>query len=525
MEVRIYDTTLRDGAQSEDVVFSLEDKLRITEKLDELGIHYVEGGWPASNPKDLNYFKEVKKLRLRRARVVAFGSTCRKGVDPSQDENIRQLLEAGTEVVAVFGKSWDVHPLVAMEVTLEENLELIRRSVAYLKANGREVIYDAEHFFDGFKSNPSYALATVKAAEEAGADCIVLCDTNGGTLPHELVEIIRRVKGEIRGPIGIHCHNDTATAVANSILAVREGVVHVQGTINGYGERCGNADLCAIIANLELKMGVKCLPDGHLRKLREVSRFVSELANLPHDKHQPYVGDSAFAHKGGVHVSAVLKSPETYEHVDPALVGNSRRVLISDLSGESNVLAKAREFGIELRKGDPVTRKILERLKALEYEGYQFEGAEASFELLVKKELGMHKRFFDLLGFRVIVSKRGDDGRPLSEATIMVRVGDRVEHTAALGNGPVNALDNALRKALEKFYPELREVDLVDYKVRVLEARKGTASTTRVLIESSDGTSRWGTVGVSENIIEASWEALVDSIDYKLLKEEERGQR
>ncbi len=525
MEVRIYDTTLRDGAQSEDVAFSLEDKLRITEKLDELGVHYVEGGWPASNPKDLNYFREVKKLGLKRARVVAFGSTCRKGVAPSQDENLQQLLEAGTEVVTVFGKSWDMHPLVAMEVTLEENLQLIRESVAYLKGHGREVLYDAEHFFDGYKSNPSYALATVKAAEEAGADCIVLCDTNGGTLPHELVEIVRRVRGELKVPLGIHCHNDAGMAVANSVLAVKEGVSHVQGTINGYGERCGNADLCAIIPNLELKMGIRCLPEGGLRRLREASRFVSELANLPHNKRQPYVGDSAFAHKGGVHVSAVLKSPETYEHIDPALVGNKRRVLVSDLSGESNVLAKAQEFGIELKKGDPVTKKILERLKALEYRGYQFEGAEASFELLIKKELGMHKRFFDLLGFRVIVSKRGGDGQPLSEATIMVRVGDRVEHTAALGNGPVNALDNALRKALEKFYPELKEVELIDYKVRVLSTREGTGATTRVLIESWDGRESWGTVGVSENIIEASWEALLDSIDYKLLKEEERGHR
>ncbi len=525
MEVRLYDTTLRDGSQAEDVSFSLEDKLRITQKLDELGIHYIEGGWPASNPKDLNYFKEVRGLPLKRSKVVAFGSTCRKGYHPSRDRNIRGLLEAGTDVVTIFGKSWDVHPLVALEVSLEDNLELIRKSVGYLKKKGKEVIYDAEHFFDGFKSNRDYALATVKAAEEAGADTIVLCDTNGGTLPQELLEIIREVKKVIKSPLGIHCHNDSGVAVANTLLAVAEGVVHVQGTINGYGERCGNADLCTIIPNLELKMGVRCLPDGSLRKLREVSRFVSELANLSPDKRQPYVGESAFAHKAGVHVSAVLKSPHTYEHIDPSLVGNARRVLISDLSGESNVLAKARELGIDLRKGDPRTRKILQRLKRLEFEGYQFEAAEGSFELLIKKELGLHKRFFELLGFRVIVSKESEGEEPLSEATIRVRVGDRVEHTAALGNGPVNALDNALRKALEKFYPELGEVELLDYKVRVLEATKGTAATTRVLIESSDGTSKWGTVGVSENIIEASWQALVDSIDYKLLKEEERGRR
>lgn len=525
MEVKLYDTTLRDGSQSEDISFSLEDKIRITQKLDELGIHYIEGGWPASNPKDLHYFRAVKGLSLKNAKVVAFGSTCRKGRSPEEDENLRGLVEAGTEVVTIFGKSWDIHPLVALEVSLEENLELIRKSIAYLKERGKEVIYDAEHFFDGFKANRDYALATIKAAEEAGADTIVLCDTNGGTLPHDLVEIVREAKKVVRVPLGIHCHNDSGVAVANSLLAVREGVVHVQGTINGYGERCGNADLCVIIPNLELKMGIRCLPEGNLRKLREVSRFVSELANVSPDKRQPYVGESAFAHKAGVHVSAVLKSPQTYEHIDPALVGNSRKVLVSDLSGESNVLAKARELGIELKKGDRTTRRILEKLKQLEFEGYQFEAAEASFELLVKKELGVHKRFFELLGFRVIVSKDREGEEPLSEATIRVKVGDKVEHTAALGNGPVNALDNALRKALEKFYPELREVELLDYKVRVLEATKGTAATTRVLIESSDGSSRWGTVGVSENIIEASWRALVDSIDYKLLKEEEKGRR
>lgn len=523
--VKLYDTTLRDGSQSEDISFSLEDKIRITEKLDELGIHYIEGGWPASNPKDLSYFKTVKRLSLKRAKVAAFGSTCRKGLPPSQDENIIKLLEAGTDVVTIFGKSWDIHPLVALEVSLEENLELIRKSVAYLKEKGKEVIYDAEHFFDGFKSNPDYAIATIKAAEEAGADTIVLCDTNGGTLPYDLIEIIKRVKEKVKKPLGIHCHNDSGVAVANSLLAVKEGIIHVQGTINGYGERCGNADLCSIIANLELKMGIKCLPEGHLKKLKEVSRFVSELANLPHDKRQPFVGDSAFAHKAGVHVSAVLKSPHTYEHIDPALVGNRRRFLISDLSGVSNILAKAKELGIPLKKGDAKTKRILNRLKHLEFEGYQFEAAEASFELLVKKELGLHKRFFELLGFRVIVSKDGEEGEPLSEATIRVRVGNQVEHTAALGNGPVNALDNALRKALEKFYPELKEVELVDYKVRVIETTKGTAATIRVLIESSDGVSKWGTVGVSENIIEASWKALVDSIDYKLLKEEEKGRR
>ncbi len=525
MKVKIYDTTLRDGTQGEDISLSVEDKLRITQKLDELGIHYIEGGWPGSNPKDVNYFREVKKLRLSFAKIVAFGSTSRKGVAPEKDINIRSLLEAGTEVITIFGKSWDIHPLTAMDISLEENLELIYRSIFFLKSQVPEVIYDAEHFFDGFKGNKDYAMATIKAAEEAGADCIVLCDTNGGTLPFELVEIIREVKGSIGVPLGIHVHNDSNVAVANTILAVKEGVVHIQGTINGYGERCGNADLCSVIPNLKLKMGVECLSDEHLRRLKEVSRFVSELANLPHNKHQPYVGDSAFAHKGGVHVSAIRKSPFTYEHIKPELVGNRQRILISDLSGESNVLAKAQEFNIKLNKGDKTTKKILKELKELENRGYQFEGAEGSFELLIKKSLGLHKKFFDLLGFRVIVEKRGDESPAFSEATIMVKVDGKIEHTAALGNGPVNALDNALRKALEKFYPELKEVRLIDYKVRVLSDQEGTGASTRVLIESCDGKANWSTVGVSENIIQASWQALLDSIDYKLLKEEEKGVR
>jgi 2-isopropylmalate synthase len=525
MEVKVYDTTLRDGTQGEDISFSVEDKIRITQKLDELGIHYIEGGWPGSNPKDAQYFHEVENIPLASAKIVAFGSTCRKGIPPEKDANIRALLGAKTEVITIFGKSWDMHPLTAMDISLEENLDLISQSIAYLKQHVPEVIYDAEHFFDGFKGNKEYALSTVKAAEAAGADCIVLCDTNGGTLSFDLAEIVREVRGLIKTPLGIHVHNDSDLAVANTIVAVKEGVVQVQGTINGHGERCGNANLCSIIPNLQLKMGIKCLSDDHLKKLKEASRFVSELANLPHNNHQPYVGDSAFAHKAGIHVSAIRKSPLTYEHIKPELVGNAQRILISDLSGESNVLAKADEFNIMLKKGDPTTKKIVTALKELENQGYQFEGAEGSFELLIKKAIGRHKKFFDLLGFRVIVEKRGDDSPSLSEATIMVKVGDRVEHTAAEGNGPVNALDNALRKALEKFYPGLAEVRLIDYKVRVLSAQEGTGASTRVLIESWDGETRWGTVGVSENIIQASWQALVDSIDYKLLKEEEEGIR
>ena len=525
MEVKIYDTTLRDGAQGEDISFSFEDKLRISQKLDELGIHYIEGGWPGSNPKDVRYFREVSKIPLTSAKIVAFGSTSRKGVPPEKDANLRALVEAKTKVVTIVGKSWDIHPLTAMEISLEENLNLISQSITFLKDHVPEVIYDAEHFFDGFKGNRKYALATIKAAEEAGADCIVLCDTNGGTLSFEMEEIIREVKAAITTPLGIHVHNDSGLAVANTILAVKEGIAQVQGTINGFGERCGNVDLCTVIPNLQVKMGVACLTDERLRKLKEVSRFVSELANLPHNKHQPYIGDSAFAHKGGIHVSAIRKSPLTYEHIKPELVGNEQRILISDLSGESNVLAKAEEYHIKLKKGDQKTKEILAALKELEDQGYQFEGAEGSFELLIKKTLGRHKKFFELLGFRVVVEKRGDELPTLSEATIMVKVGERVEHTAALGNGPVNALDNALRKALEKFYPELKEVRLIDYKVRVLPDQEGTGASTRVLIESWDGKTNWGTVGVSENIIQASWQALVDSIDYKLLKEEEEGTR
>jgi 2-isopropylmalate synthase len=523
--VKIYDTTLRDGSQAEDIAFSVEDKIRIAQKLDELGIHYIEGGWPGSNPKDLQFFQEIRPVSLLHAKIVAFGSTCRAETQPQNDPNIQALIEAGTETVTLFGKSWDIHPLEALNISLDQNLEIIHQSVRFLKDQVSEVMFDAEHFFDGFKSNPRYAISTLKAAEEAKADWIVLCDTNGGTLPYEVQSIIKEVKKEITIPLGIHVHNDTEMAVANTILAVKEGIGLVQGTINGYGERCGNANLCSIIPNLKLKMAMDCITDAQLKKITEVSRFVSELANLPHHKYLPYVGDSAFAHKGGVHVSAIRKSGVTYEHVQPEQVGNRQRVLISDLSGGSNILYKAGEFKIDIESKDPKVREILDQLKQLENRGFQFEGAEGSFEILIKKALGQHKKFFELLGFRVIVEKKEEETPPLSEATIMVRVGNRVEHTAAVGNGPVNALDNALRKALEKFYPELMEVKLLDYKVRILSTKDGTGAQTRVLIESGDGESKWGTVGVSENIIQASWQALVDSIDYKLLKEEETGKK
>ena len=523
--VKLYDTTLRDGTQAEDISFLVEDKLRIAHKLDELGIHYIEGGWPGSNPKDVAFFKDIKKEKLSQAKIAAFGSTRRAKITPDKDHNLKTLVQAEPDVCTIFGKTWDFHVREALRISLEENLELIFDSLEYLKTRVPEVFYDAEHFFDGYKANPDYAIKTLKAAQDAKADCIVLCDTNGGTMPFELVEIIREVRKHISAPLGIHTHNDSDCAVANSLHAVAEGIVQVQGTINGFGERCGNANLCSIIPALNLKMQKECVSGDQLRKLRDLSRYVYELANISPNKHQPYVGNSAFAHKGGVHVSAIQRHPETYEHLRPELVGNVTRVLISDLSGRSNILAKAEEFHINMDSKDPVTLEILDNIKEMENRGYQFEGAEASFELLMKRALGSHRKFFSVIGFRVIDEKRHEDQKPSSEATIMVKVGGKIEHTAAEGNGPVNALDNALRKALEKFYPKLKEVKLLDYKVRVLPAGQGTASSIRVLIESGDKESRWGTVGVSENIVDASYQALIDSVEYKLHKSEEEAAR
>jgi len=516
--IEIYDTTLRDGSQAEDVSFSIEDKLRITEKLDEFGIHYIEGGWPGSSPKETDFFKKARRLRLKNSRLVAFGSTCKPRHKVSDDPLIKELLEASTEVVTIFGKTWDFHVKEALRCSLDENLKIIHDSISYLKKMVSLVFFDAEHFFDGYRRNPEYALKCIKVAEEAGADRIILCDTNGGSLPFQISEVVRAVRSSIKTPLGIHAHNDSDCAVANSIAAIKEGAIQVQGTVNGLGERCGNANLCSVIPNLQLKLGYQCIPEENLKKLREVSRFVNEIANLRHFRRQPFVGDSAFAHKAGVHVSAILKNPETYEHIRPELVGNSQRVLLSDLAGKSNIIRKAQEFGIRIDPDSPELKELVALLKELENEGFQFEAAEASFELLMKKHLGLYRRFFDLIGFRVIVEKRKDGVEPFSEATIMVRVAGHVEHTAATGNGPVNALDNALRKALEKFYPVLKNVKLHDYKVRVLQPGKGTAAKVRVLVESGDDEERWGTVGVSENIIEASWQALVDSIEYKLLK-------
>ncbi len=521
-QVEIYDTTLRDGAQTEEIAFSVEDKLKISEKLDELGIHYIEGGWPGSNPKDVEYFKKIKKVSLHNSKVVAFGSTHRPRHRVDEDVTMKALLDSKAEIVTIFGKTWDFHVIEALRIPLEENLDIINNSISYLKRYVDKVFFDAEHFFDGFKNNPEYAMKCIFAAQDAGTDCLVLCDTNGGKLPNEVRSIVDSVIKAVRIPVGIHTHNDSECAVANAIVAIESGAAHVQGTINGLGERCGNANLCSLIPNLQIKIGISCIQDDQIRRLRDVSRFVNEIANLRHFKRQPFVGDSAFAHKAGIHVSAVRKRPETYEHIRPDLVGNSQRVLISDLAGRSNILRKAEEFGINLDPDSPQLQDMVTTLKNLENEGFQFEGAEASFELLMKKALGLHRKFFDLIGFRVIVEKRKEGEDPISEATIMLKVGGHIEHTAATGKGPVNAIDHALRKALDKFYPELKQVGLHDYKVRVLTAGKGTAAKVRVLIESGDDEKRWGTVGVSENIIDASYQALVDSIEYKLLKDGNR---
>jgi 2-isopropylmalate synthase len=518
-DVLIFDTTLRDGCQAEDISFTLEDKLRIAEKLEEMGVDYIEGGFPGSNPRDAEFFKKVKKIGLKHARIAAFGMTRKPSSKPSQDLSLKTLLDADAPVVTLVGKAWDLHVREALRISKRANLEIIADSVAFIKKRVDEVVFDAEHFFDGYRSDPEYALECLKAAEEGGADWIVLCDTNGGRIPSEIRAAIAALKGVISTPLGIHCHNDGELAVANTLTAVEMGVRQVQGTINGFGERCGNLNLCSAIADLQLKMGKRCVEPEQLKKLREVSHFLYELANLSPYKHQPYVGDSAFAHKGGMHVAGILKNRETYEHIDPELVGNRQRVLVSDLAGRSNVIYKAKEYGIDLRSDDHAAQKILGRIKDLESQGFEFEAAEASFELLIQEALGRKKKNFRLLGFRVIDEKRKEGEPPISEATIMVEVDGVVEHAAAMGNGPVNALDTALRRALTKFYPSLKEMELLDYKVRVLSSGEGTGAAVRVLIESGDKKERWGTVGVSQNVIEASWQAVVDSIDYKLYKD------
>lgn len=518
--IKIYDTTLRDGTQGEGVSLSAEDKVKIALRLDKMGFHYIEGGWPGSNPKDMEFFNRIKQYELKHAVVTAFGSTCRPGVEAAQDVNLNRLLEAAVKVTTIFGKSWDFHVTKALNTTLEENLRMVKDSVAYLKSHGLTVFFDAEHFFDGYRANAAYALAVLKAAVQGGADAVILCDTNGGTQPLEVYQIVTKVAEEFPAvELGIHAHNDGDMAVANSIMAVQAGVTQIQGTLNGMGERCGNANLCSIIPNLALKLGYATISKENLAYLTELSRYVYELANINPVANQPFVGESAFAHKAGIHVSALMKEPGTYEHMDPRLVGNERRVLMSELSGISNLLYKYKE--LHLDKSSPEGRQVLDQLKSLEHRGYQFEAAEGSLELMLRKALNGYQEPFRMESMRLILEMREE--QPIySEAVIKLKVGDEYVHTAAEGNGPVNALDNALRKALETFYPEVAAMRLLDYKVRVLEEKAGTEAMVRVLIETGNGKQTWGTVGVSTNIIEASWQALADSMAYGLLQEHKK---
>ncbi len=517
-QIHAYDSTLRDGAQAQGISYSVEDKIKIVERLDALGISYIEAGNPGSNPKDLEFFKRVGELTLKHAKIIAFGSTRKVGVLIEEDNNVRSLLKAGTDAIAIFGKSWDYQVTDILRTTLEENLAMIGDTIAFFKGQGKEVVFDAEHFFDGYHANPDYAMQSLAAAAKAGADSLVLCDTNGGTFPDVICRITEQVVKNFPGTaIGIHCHNDCEMAVANSVAAVQAGATQVQGTINGIGERCGNANLCAIIPNIQLKLGFDCLPNGNLVNLTSMARFVSEIANMPHNDKAAYVGNDAFAHKGGMHIDAVNKNPISYEHVNPETVGNSRRILMSEVAGRSTLLAKINMIDPALTKNSPETQKIVDRLKELEHEGYQFETAESSFELVVRKLLGKYQPSFELKEFKVIVNEPSLNGMN-SSAMIKIAVGGEDEITAAEGDGPVNALDKAMRKALERFYPEISEMKLTDYKVRVLDSDKATAAKVRVLIESADKTGSWTTIGVSTDVIDASWRALVDAIEYKLAR-------
>ncbi|MBN2305152.1 MAG: citramalate synthase [Anaerolineae bacterium] len=512
--VEVYDTTLRDGTQGENVSLSVDDKLKVTRLLDDLGVDYIEGGWPGSNPKDAAYFQRVRSMDLKHAKIAAFGMTCRVDSDPAEDTNILALLEAETPVVTVVGKTSMLHVLEVLRTTPEENLRLIRESLAYLKAHGREVVYDAEHFFDGYKLDADYALQTLQAALDGGAETLVLCDTNGGSLPWEVEELTRIVMERFPGvKLGIHTHNDGELAVANTLASVRQGAVHVQGTINGYGERCGNANLCSVLPDLELKLGYQCLPEGGIANLTRVSRAVSEIANMTPYNGAAYVGKSAFAHKGGMHVAAIRRNIDSYQHIDPALVGNAPRVLVSDLSGRGNMLSKAEEYGLDLSTADAAA--VVDEIKKLESQGFVFEGAEASVTMLMRRRQPDYKPPFELVDFMAVVEHRKGRGI-FAEATVKVRVDGEELHTVAEGNGPVDALDRALRKALMPVYPQLAAFQLADYKVRILDGENGTAATTRVLIDTRNGSKRWSTVGASANIIEASWRALADSVEYGL---------
>lgn len=520
--VRIYDTTLRDGAQGEGISFSGPGKIKLALRLDQFGIDYIEGGYAGSNQKDMTFFHEIRKYPLKHARVAAFGSTRRAEINVADDLNVAKLIEAGTPVTTIVGKSSRLHVEEVLRTTPEENLAMIADTIRYLKRQHKEVFFDAEHFFDGYKLDAAYALLTLRTAADAGADGVVLCDTNGGCLPHEIFQITAAAVKAVSISVGIHTHNDGGLAVANSLEAVRAGATQVQGTMNGYGERCGNANLCTIIPSLQLKMDCPVVAPASLRQLRPLALFVDDLVNLRPDGKSPFVGESAFSHKAGLHANAVQKNPVTMEHLEPELVGNKRRILVSEEAGTSSVLMKAAEMGLKVDKASPQVREVLEQLKSLEHRGYAFEAADASFRILVQKVLKRHKPFFELDGFRVIIEKRGSDQPCVTEATVKLRVGGEVEHTVAEGDGPVNALDLALRRALIRFYPEIAKVILTDFRVRILDPEEATAAKTRVLIESGDGDESWGTVGVSENIIEASWQALVDSVEYKLFREEDR---
>jgi 2-isopropylmalate synthase len=515
-DIQIYDTTLRDGTQREGLSVTVNDKLRIAELLDDLGVAYIEGGWPGSNPKDADFFSRARKLELRNARIAAFGATCRVGSSPNEDTNLRALLAAETPVVTVVGKTWTLHVEEVLRTTREENLRLIRESLAHLKAHGREVIYDAEHFFDGFAADPDYALATLQSAVEGGADSLTLCDTNGGSLTWDIARAVTAVRARFpETTLGIHTHNDGELAVANTLAAVRLGCTQVQGTINGYGERCGNANLCGIIPDLELKMDRRCLPDAHLEKLTAISRAVAEIANIAPDDHMAYVGRNAFAHKGGIHVAAQRRNVRAYQHIDPGVVGNSTRAVVSELAGRGNLLSKAEEFAGTLDENDPRVNLVLQQIKELEARGFHFEGADASVELLLRRADPDYRPLFELIDYVTTVEHRDKRGL-LAEAHVKLRISGEVVHTAAEGAGPVNALDQAMRKALTAHYPALNNFHLADYKVRILDGHAGTAAITRVLIDTSDHVRRWSTVGASINIIEASWLALADSIEYGL---------
>ena len=518
--IEIYDTTLRDGTQGEGIALSVADKLRIAERLDAFGVHYIEGGWPGSNPRDIEFFAEARGRRFRRARLAAFGSTRRKDIRAADDDQVRLLVDAGTPVVTIFGKTWTLHVREVLQTTLDENLAMIADTVRFLKENGRHVVYDAEHAFDGCKEDREYALATWKAAEEAGADIVVLCDTNGGSLPSEILEITRLARTGLKGPLGIHTHDDIGLGVANALISLEAGVTHIQGTLNGYGERTGNCNLTSVMPILEFKYRRPSVPSESFEHLKELSQFVDETANLRPNPRLPWVGATEFSHKGGTHVNAVQKVIRSYEHIDPALVGNSRHVLISDLAGRSNIVMKARELGFEVSNSTPELRDMLARIKDLEHRGYEFEAADGSLALLIRRALMHTERPFTVEAYHVSMRSAGDTS--VCEATVKVRVGDELAHTVADGDGPVNALDAALRSALVKFYRDIEDVRLTDYKVRIIDSGLGTAAVTRVLIESSDGSGEWGTVGVSDNIIEASLQALVDSLEYALVRVERR---